>query len=267
MSNIRIDPEKFQESITRELEIVKDRVRNLIGGRNWAEEGRYKEAVLRNVIKRFLPSNLSIGTGFIVKRDENSTRNQILVSKQIDIIVYDNRKPILFSEGDFIITTNDNVKAIIEVKTKIENSNLRDILLNAINNSKLVDNTIFSGIFAYEYVKREDWLDRLKGSLEQLRENGKYVNHICLGPHIFVKYWERNSEVWSDCKSDFYGIYDFNSNRRNRKISFSYFISNLIYHACDKKLDDRLWFLFPVRGGKEQYRVGTACLGTSRINR
>ena len=43
MSRIRIDPEKFQKSITKELDTIKNRVRNLIGSSHWEEEGRYKE--------------------------------------------------------------------------------------------------------------------------------------------------------------------------------------------------------------------------------
>ena len=38
------------------LNLIKNRVRNLIGNSNWAEEGRYKETILKNVIRRFLPA-------------------------------------------------------------------------------------------------------------------------------------------------------------------------------------------------------------------
>jgi hypothetical protein len=48
---------------------------------------------------------------------------------------------------------------------------------------------------------------------------------------------------------------------RAKKLSFSYFISNLLYSISGIQLSDRLWFLFPVQGGKEAYRIGTACLG------
>jgi len=91
---MNINPEEFQESITNELEVVKNRVRNLIGDAHWGEEGRFKEAVLGNVIRRFLPSDLSIGTGFIA-RNRNTT---VEVSKQADIIVYNNRIPVLFCQ-------------------------------------------------------------------------------------------------------------------------------------------------------------------------
>lgn len=94
---------QFQESITLELDIIKNRVRNLIGNANWNEEGRFKEAILKNVLRKFLPNNLSVGTGFILKADRNIEEN--VLSNQLDIIIYDNAFPVLFSEGDFIITT------------------------------------------------------------------------------------------------------------------------------------------------------------------
>jgi len=147
MNNIRIDPKEFQKSITKELDTIKNRVRNLIGSSHWGEEGRYKEAILRNVIKRFLPSNLSIGTGFVIKKNNGNTQ----ISSQIDIIIYDSTIPVLFSEGDFVITTYKNVKGIIEVKTKIRNNQLQEIIQKAETNGKLIGKKIFNGIFSYEY--------------------------------------------------------------------------------------------------------------------
>lgn len=64
-----INPLEFQKSINKELQIVKDRVRNLIGRANWGDEGAYKEAILRNVISQYLPKNLSIGNGYILKKE------------------------------------------------------------------------------------------------------------------------------------------------------------------------------------------------------
>ena len=62
---------EFQKSVTRELTITKDRVEFLIGNANWGEVGRYKESILRNMISRFLPSNLTIGTGFIIGNNDH----------------------------------------------------------------------------------------------------------------------------------------------------------------------------------------------------
>ena len=109
-----INPMEFHKSITYEINSLKNRVLNLIGDAHWSEVGRYREAVLRNVIKRFIPSNISLGTGFIIDKNEEGN---IDISKQIDIIVYDNTYPALFAESDVVITTPANVRGIIEVKT------------------------------------------------------------------------------------------------------------------------------------------------------
>ena len=45
-----------------------------------------------------------------------------------------------------------------------------------------------------------------------------------------------------------------------QRLSFSYFISNLLELTCTSKLDDRWWFLYPVREIKEERRVYTICL-------
>ncbi|MBK8723801.1 MAG: hypothetical protein IPL95_16585 [Saprospiraceae bacterium] len=152
MQNIK----EFQESITQEIDVIKNRVRNLIGGANWGEEGRFKEAVLKNILKRFLPKNMSVGTGFILKA-ENSSSN-ISISKQLDIIIYDNTLPLLFSEGDFIITTINNVKGVIEVKSKITSSTFQTVIEQFDNSLQpfveLILNMeakLFLGVFAFEY--------------------------------------------------------------------------------------------------------------------
>ncbi|MCW3999507.1 MAG: hypothetical protein NWE93_04655 [Candidatus Bathyarchaeota archaeon] len=261
MAEVQVNPEAFQESITKELEAVKDRVRNLIGNANWGEDGRYKEAVLTKIIKRFLPSNLSVGTGFILKAEGRPPHNgRMEISNQLDIIIYDNRVPVLFSEGSLVIVSSSSVRAIIEVKTKIANNEIEGILRKSIENAKMVGDCLkFNGVFSYEYGNAS--IERLSEALEPLGEDGKYVNHTSLGSSIFIKYWsEKRPENVSDngCKT-FYGLYDFSVNG-GKKLSFSYFISNLIYSITVEDLADRLWLLFPVEDGKESVRVGTACL-------
>lgn len=251
MSRNEVDAQKFQESITKELDTVKDRVRNLIGSSNWGEEGRYKEAILRNVIRRFLPSNLSLGTGFVINKDNNRTQ----ITHQIDIIIYDNTIPILFLEGEFVITTYRNVKAIIEVKTRIRNSDLKCIIKKAEEDGEIIGKRIFNGIFSYGHEGDID-SDRVDDALKSAEG---YVNHLSLGKDIFIRFW--NSEdrnrldlpVW-DCEGDFYNIYGLEN------LSFSYFISNLLDMACSEKLDDIWWFLFPIEGTKEVHKERTVCL-------
>ena len=53
---------EFQKSIGNELLTIRNRVRNLIGSAHRGEEGRYKESVLKKMIREYLPHNLSIGS-------------------------------------------------------------------------------------------------------------------------------------------------------------------------------------------------------------
>jgi hypothetical protein len=258
------NPKEFQKSINKELVIVKDRVKNLIDidVNHNAEDGNYREAILRNVIKRFLPKNLSIGTGFVINQRNNIPQR----TTQIDIIIYDNTYPLLFQEGDFIITTPGNVKAIIEVKTTITNTDLSDILEKSTNNYNTIvtgRKKLFNGVFSFNYDNDSITDNRnnsispaIKSALESCQ--GK-VNHISLGDEIFLKYWknETDSSINNNCDdNNFFNIYTL------EELSFSYFISNLIDWTIEKSTSDRRWFMFPLRegNGKEDYKKYQVCV-------
>ncbi|MCG3669273.1 hypothetical protein N5U06_10630 [Aliarcobacter butzleri] len=262
------NPRNFQQSITNELNLIKDRVNNLIeiDAPHQGEIGAYKEAILRKVIKRFLPNNLSIGTGFVVKQNDDNT---FIRTSQIDIIIYDNTYPLLFSEGDFIIATPENIKGIIEVKTTIQASGDQGydaIIEKASSNMDIIgNNQIFNGIFAYNYDNTSDNSlfcgnrRRLRTPVERSLQNsnGK-VNHISLGSNIFIKFWDENHNLNynNNCPSNrFYNIYSINN------LSFSYFISNLIDYVVEST-EGRHWFMFPIdsQNGKEDNKIGHCCL-------
>ena len=255
-SNVRL----FQESITQELDVVKNRVRNLIGNAHWGEEGRFKEAILKNILRKFLPKNLSVGTGFILKATGNND-NDNLLSNQLDIIIYDNTLPLLFSEGDFIITTHKCVRGIIEVKSRITPATFSAVVEQFDNSIEdfIVDfkrhnrRKVFTGIFAFEFNGNIESIN-IDHSLSNSR---RVINHISLGTDYFIRHWksaERNRlAVPVDCQNDFYNIYNLEN------LSFSYFISNLI-DITSGGLNDRYWFSFPVEGTKEINRLRTICL-------
>ncbi|WP_291329373.1 DUF6602 domain-containing protein [Desulfovibrio sp. UCD-KL4C] len=243
---------EYQKSLSKELEIVKNRVRSLIGSRHWGEEGRFKEAVLKNMLRKVLPKNRSVGTGFIVNSNDSTQ-----LSKQIDIIVYDSDLPVLFSEGDFIITTMENVKAVVEVKSSIGNGN--NTLNRVVEDFNLCINPIvgqfdignvFFGIFAYECS-----VANLVQCVERSGVSaGGVINHLALGKDYFVRRWGGGQSerlgVQNYSGNDFYNVYRMNN------LSYSYFISNLIHQVCGG-LRNRSWFSFPIEGTKEINREGT----------
>lgn len=252
----------YQISINNELNIVKNRVRNLIGNANWGEDGRYKEEKLKSILRNRLPSNLSVGTGFILNQI-NTLEN--VVSKQIDILVYENNQPPIFIEGDFVIVTQSSVKAIIEVKSKIlANRTHKNGLYKVIqdfnslvrfpNLSRTDANRIFRGVISFDY---QGGIDSLVID-DSVRLSQGMVNHISLGGNIFIRHWVDGDgltpPIDADCGGNFYNVYSL------EELSHSYFLSNLIHMTTSVDLSDRYFMDFPIEGSKETRRQRTICL-------
>ena len=246
-----INHQEYQESVTHELDVIRNRVRNLIGDAHWGEEGRYKEEILKKALRRYLPNNISVGSGFVTTIDG--------ISKQLDIIIYNNHQPVLFSEGDFVITTPGNVLGVIEVKSRLNVTSLReaiekyDEIANILPQGNENGRKIFHGLFSFEYDGNIDsqCIDNA------LRNSRGIINHISLGKSYFLRRWKQeegdqlHSEV--NAQSDFYNIYDI------LDLSFSYFISNIV-DIVSGGLNDRYWFAFPIKNTKETHRLRTVYL-------
>ena len=99
------------------MQSLKNRIRNFISDAHWQTDGEWKESILRSVLRRYLPNTTGIGKGFIITKEGPST--------QIDILIYDATKPILFKDGDFILVTPDATLGIIEVKTRVKRNDLK----------------------------------------------------------------------------------------------------------------------------------------------
>ena len=237
--------QRYYETVSGELTSIKNRVRNLInkGNRtNWGEEGRYKEAILARVIRRMIPQNFSVGNGFVLCEDK--------VTTQIDIIVYDNSYPLLFSEGSFIITLPESVRGIIEVKTNLANAlrkkktNLEEIMKKITQNAELINkrtynriqhNGIFRGLFSFEgyprnyhyFIKR--FQDFLKNS--SIPSEQKDIDCLTINENLFVDNGKSNTDV-------VYTMYKL------EKLSYPRFIGKLIIKTIENtvgstsKVDD-----------------------------
>jgi hypothetical protein len=224
---------EFHISTTRELKSVENRVRNLIGRSNWGEEGRYKEAILRNIIRRFISPRYTVGTGFIVK----SMNQEMKCSSQIDILIFDSNFPILFSEGEFYIVTPNSVKAVIEVKTNLRIQDL-EIAVETLNNvgilldeNQLLNKPPFIGIFSFNGNYHLDRLDtRITTKIKDGIGNTCFINHISLNKDIFIKHWPLEEKL---------SVYNI------KNLSFSFFISNLIHYVTDEHIENESLTWFP----------------------
>ena len=231
----------YRKSISNELIDIKDRVRNFIGGDHRPEEGRYKEIILSECLQNHLPANVKVGTGFILNRYNQK-------SYQIDIIVYRNNYPLLFQKGNFIIAPEEAVLAIIEVKTTLDWNNLDDAVKHATKNGRVVSHPIFNGIFSYDYGFGED-IRRSRCLENSLKNSHGGVNHLCLGPDYFIKYW---NDFKDSHERDQYRIYNI------EQVAFGYFIGNLVEdiyrYTVSKQLPETLANVFyPIENTKEAY--------------
>lgn len=105
---MRIDD--YFRSLTAEVEALRDRVRQLIENRHWQTDGEWKESVIRQVLRRHLPASAQVGRGFVVTGRRTS--------HQIDVLVFDSAKPVLFRDADLAFVTPDAVLGAIEVKSR-----------------------------------------------------------------------------------------------------------------------------------------------------
>jgi hypothetical protein len=231
---------EFQKSISRELIAVKDRVRNFIGHQHWGEDGHYKESVLMQTLRNYLPDTVRVGTGFVIRGEQCST--------QIDIIIYLATVTPFFKSGDFIIIDKNGVKGIIEVKTRLDKNDISDVIRKAHENGELIGSSIFNGIFAYESdLCAEDGHlpPAAKSALEQ--HKGR-VNNVAFGANIFMKYWLRDGLRQNS--SEHISFYDLPD------LAFGYFISNLAEDVSGIiQSEERQRYYYPVESGKETRRM------------
>lgn len=234
----------YFQSLTQEIQALKNRVRYFIQDRHWLSDGLWKESVLRSVLRRHLPKTLEVGTGFIVTAEG--------VSSQIDILIYDTSKPILFQDGDFVVVTPDLVRAIIEVKTTMRRSDLGMALQKLGTNHFLAASTAlchpFVGLFAYEAgdVGHGDLLDAL--DTEAAGVTRRSVHCVSLGDDLFTRFWDCPPEN-PNHPNELWRAY------RLPGSAPAYFVHNVIESLCQRSVldNDTVWY---PRDGKERYTLG-----------
>lgn len=258
--------EKFLISTSQEIMAVKDRVRFLINDANWGEEGRYKEIILREILRSFLPERYGIGTGFAICKDDK-------VTSQIDIIIYDKFKADnnaeILKKGDFVVVESKSVVGIIEVKSSFDsnifskkNDGDRNVIEKILDNKKLIGDKIFAGIFAFDKKNGESnySIKTISDKLKAIFENTTTrLDCIAFDKNHFMKFWGAGLPYKYDdsCKLPHYSFYGF---RDDLDFGFGYFISNLLEHLKVKRTgkefdEEEIRRFYPVSGGKEIYRI------------
>lgn len=118
------------------------------------EDGRYIESLIKEYLKRYLPKDLEVLTGFILRPAvktglNNKTRKNDVDqhSTQLDIIIYDSHHyPIFQRFGDNVIVPPEGVVGIISVKKKFNDGDFASEAEALKNSAKLCRYTNENGV-------------------------------------------------------------------------------------------------------------------------
>lgn len=143
--HLRADLTGFAALVGESFQSRVDLLERLLQARHYPSLGTYKERLLAQSIRTFIPKAFEVGTGFVMFPCEGRSgpfrdmhnQSDFDVSRQCDIIVYDafNHPPV-FQDGDFVVLRPESVKAVIEVKGSITRKSISDCLLSMLDFAK-----------------------------------------------------------------------------------------------------------------------------------
>lgn len=237
----------YFHSITLEFQALKDRVRHFIRAQHWLTDGEWKESVLRAVLRRHLPQNIGVGKGFVITKDGPSS--------QIDILLFDRTKPLLYQDGDLVIVTPDLCMGVIEVKTRLDPTKLRQAIQKLSDCRDYVSNfqcRPFVGLFSFEH-EGEDFqtlLNNIKTAAAGSRH--RVLSCVSLGTSLFARYWWAAPER-PNFSADIVRAYKL------QDLAPAYFVHNVIEALCQQSVLDNNHIWYPAQG-KEAYTLGQIAL-------
>lgn len=102
------------------------------GAAHRGEDGRYVEALVRSYLQKYLPKDLEVLTGFILRpavklgdNDRSRSKEQDLHTTQLDIIIYDSGTyPVFQRMGDTVIVPPEGVVAVLSVKKTLRDAEI-----------------------------------------------------------------------------------------------------------------------------------------------
>jgi len=100
--------------------------------KDWTAPGTLCEVLIRDLIRRMLPSRYSVDKGFVFGRCMKGDKE--VHSPEVDVLIHDTHEyaPV-YRLGDFVIVRPDAVRAVIQVKRTLDGDKLQKAIANLVD--------------------------------------------------------------------------------------------------------------------------------------
>jgi hypothetical protein len=164
---------KYYQGIYNQIQSEVEFINDLILHQGIKGEGN--EAIIRELIKKFIPKKYGVSSGIVVDKNGNS-------SKQCDIIIFDNYQyPEIFTLSNIHIFPVDLVYAVIEVKTTLNNKQARLSIENIRSIKKL------------DYIKEQFRVSPTEPIDMKKRDSTLWINKVTQPPLGLVFAYQTNT--------------------------------------------------------------------------
>jgi hypothetical protein len=230
--------ESYFELVSREFELRISQIRQFIKKHN-PSIGAFNEEILRTFLRDYLPKWVSVGQGFILNRQGDS-------SPQIDIIIYNSMfYAPLYSVNDLVVLQPESVLLVIEVKTKLNKKILHETIAKN-KELKKINPEIESKVFIYNPPATKIVIEYLNDFDFSEYEDNELIDSI----YGLSKFCLLKSNITTKEKSGIgymNGIYKTTSTSKNAVFeAFYYHVYQLVESSINKSLKkgiDNIWII------------------------
>lgn len=250
----RGDLQAYHRSIADELRSIHQRIRQIINDQHWPTDGAYKESILRRVLRNHIPEVIRVGTGFVCYPERQA-------SKQIDILLTDMRKPTLFKDDELVIVTADAVRAIIEVKTQLNTTTLREALMKLGNDAARIrrqGGTCIAGLYVYVADKLDD--KKILRALHTATGGDQFcaVDFVAVGDDLFAQY-SKYALRGKGGEPPLWYAYNLGG------LAPAYFLSHFAWRVTEDRPEEMRFAWFPLRGDIKNHTTYSISLYENRL--
>jgi hypothetical protein len=176
--------DEFQSRVSRMQVFVKHNL----------SSGTANEIILREFLAKHAPGEIGVEQGFICDLFVDEYRAEDRVSRQCDILIYDQiNYPIVYSDGPIKVVLPESVKMVIEVKTNFKPGDIKTGIENLVS-AKQFNKRLPVVIFAFQSPR----LDTVIRNLQRYKDSTNAPTAILLldkGIIIHNWYWPRSYET------------------------------------------------------------------------